>query len=44
MNTDIDGQQNGFNGWRLANDLARIAYVDFSAGHEKRPDLNPRLR
>ena len=35
LNTDIDGQNNGFNGWQLANDVTRIAYVDFTTGHEK---------
>jgi hypothetical protein len=35
MNTDINGQNNGFNGWRLANDVTGIAYVDFTTGHER---------
>lgn len=35
LNTDIDGQDNGFDGWRLANDVARVAYVDFATGREK---------
>jgi hypothetical protein len=35
LNTDINGQQNGFNGWRLANDVTRLAYVTFITGHER---------
>ena len=37
LNTNMDGQQNGFHGWRLANDVTRAAYVDFTTGHEKCP-------
>jgi hypothetical protein len=35
LNTDIDGQNNGFHSWRLANDVSRIAYIDFRTGDEK---------
>lgn len=35
LNTNINGQNNGFNGWHLASDVSRIAYVDFTTGHEK---------
>lgn len=35
LNTDVNGQQNGFHGWRLANDVNRLAYVTFITGHEK---------
>ena len=42
MNTDINEQQNGFNGWHLASDVARVAYVDFTTGHEKCQTLTQR--
>ena len=35
LNTDVNGQQNGFHGWRLANDVTRLAYVTFITGREK---------